>query len=291
MTTARTEQRQWHAGDELPPGQLRARNTSAVSENKIHEDEIARTYGFRGGLVPGATTYAYLASYLAEHLGEPWLTGGTATVALIRPVYDGDQLSLGARVLEAADAEGGLVLECWVDGPDGSRCAVASAGLPSATGEREPRPAFAHTDEPPRAADARRSIGVANAPLGATLPPVAMPAGPEAIQTYLNEIDASGAPFRTAAPPFVHPGWWPSLGNRVLSANFRLGPWMHTRSEIRHLAPAHPGGVYRAYGKIVEAYEKRGHEYVTADVLIADGNDQPVARLRHTAIVVIAPRE
>ena len=30
---------------------IRARNTAADSTNKIHDDEVARSYGFAGGLV------------------------------------------------------------------------------------------------------------------------------------------------------------------------------------------------------------------------------------------------
>jgi acyl dehydratase len=107
-------------------------------------------------------------------------------------------------------------------------------------------------------------------------------------------MDEADPLFRASSPygaPLIHPGWWPSVANRVISANFRLGPWIHTRSEIRHLAPAHPGGVYRAYGEITDAFEKRGHEYVSADVLIVNGADQPVVRMKHTAIVVVAPRQ
>ena len=35
-------------------------NTATASTNKIHDDAVARTYGFRGGLVPGVDVFAYL---------------------------------------------------------------------------------------------------------------------------------------------------------------------------------------------------------------------------------------
>ena len=120
-----------------------------------------------------------------------------------------------------------------------------------------------------------------------------MPADAVTLSSYLDDIDEADPLFRQGSlfgAPLVHPGWWPSIANRVLSANFRLGPWIHTRSEIRHLAPALPGGTYHGYGEIVEAFEKRGHQYVVVDVLITDGADQPVVRMKHTAIVVVAPR-
>ena len=39
---------------------VEAFNTATDSTNKIHDDDVARTYGFRGGLVPGVDVYAYL---------------------------------------------------------------------------------------------------------------------------------------------------------------------------------------------------------------------------------------
>src|SRR5262245_46169653 len=35
-------------------------NTATASTNKIHDDDVARQYGFHGGLVPGVDVYAYL---------------------------------------------------------------------------------------------------------------------------------------------------------------------------------------------------------------------------------------
>ena len=37
-----------------------ALNTAPDSENRIHGDELAKEYGFQGGLVPGVTISAYL---------------------------------------------------------------------------------------------------------------------------------------------------------------------------------------------------------------------------------------
>lgn len=296
MTTTNDRAAALCAGNALAEETKLARNTSSASENKIHEDEIARTYGFRGGLVPGATTYAYLASYLTRRLGPAWAAHGSSTIALVRPVYDGETVTLGGAVQSASgDANRGAVaVECWADGPDGTRCALSAAAL--AWGEApaaEPLPDFARTNLRPRRPEERGTITAATAPVGEALPPVEAPAGPDAIVAYLDGLDEYDPLFRIGSPfgpPLAHPGWWPGIANRVLSANFILNAWIHTRSEIRHLAPAFGGGTYRAYGRITDAFEKRGHEYVSADVLIVDGGEQPIVRVQHTAIVVVARR-
>lgn len=282
-------------GDPLPPTELRARNTSTASENKIHDDTVARQYGFGGGLVPGATSYAYLASHLMRLLGPAWAEQGESSIALVRPVYEGETVRLGGTVTAARGdaAAGELVLDCWVDGKDGTRRAPASARL--AWGSERPaeeRPAFATTGRQPRAPEDRLTISAASAPVGETLPPVLIEASPEAMAHYLDGIDDTNPLFRDASggAPLVHPGIYPHIANQVLSRNFILNVWIHTRSDIRHLALPRAVGAYRAYGQLVDAFEKRGHEYVTADVLICDGNDQPVARVQHTAIVVVAKK-
>lgn len=296
MTTTERGPAQWQVGDQLPTEQLRVRNTSSVSENKIHEDSIAREYGFRGGLVPGATTYAYLASYLARTLGRPWVERGTASISLVRPVYDGDEIVIGGVVTaREGDAERGMIaIECWVDGDDGERRAPASAsvrwGEPAAAAE--PLPEFALTNQTPRPSEARAPITVATAPVGETLPPVIASAEPAAVARYLDDIDAHDPRFRGGADgePIIHPGWYTSIANRALSQNFLLGPWMHTRSEIQHLSAGRLGGDYTGYSTLVAAFEKRGHEYASVDVLIVDAELKPVARVLHTAIVVTARR-
>ena len=41
--------------------EVRAFNTATASENKIHDDAVARRFGFHGALVPGVEVYAYMA--------------------------------------------------------------------------------------------------------------------------------------------------------------------------------------------------------------------------------------
>jgi hypothetical protein len=48
------------AGAELPRYRVSARMAVDPVENKIREDELARAMGFRGGLVPGVTVYAWM---------------------------------------------------------------------------------------------------------------------------------------------------------------------------------------------------------------------------------------
>src|SRR3954463_11097895 len=84
---------------------LSAYNTATASANKIHDDEVARALGFRGGLVPGVDVFAYLCHLPAERWGEAWMERGTIWARFESPVYDGDEIEV------TADEVGDGVLE------------------------------------------------------------------------------------------------------------------------------------------------------------------------------------
>ena len=44
----------------LKPYSVNAYNLAKNSENKIHDDSVARRFGFQGGLVPGVDVFAYM---------------------------------------------------------------------------------------------------------------------------------------------------------------------------------------------------------------------------------------
>ena len=69
----------------------------------------------------------------------------------------------------------------------------------------------------------------------------------------------------------------------MLSANVRLGPWIHVESVVQHFAPVEDGQEVGCRAIVTEEWEHKGHRFVRLDVLhTADG--QPVARTDHTAI-------
>src|SRR5262245_26827758 len=86
-------------GTPLPERRVRARNLFRDSTNRIHDDEVARRHGYAGALVAGVTVYGYLAGLAVTAWGREWLQRGTASVRFLRPVYDGDDLVLGGRIV------------------------------------------------------------------------------------------------------------------------------------------------------------------------------------------------
>src|SRR5436190_23197619 len=106
----------------LGPYRVSAYNTAHDSENKIHDDSVARRFGFGGGLVPGVDVYGYMTHLPVLRWGRAWLERGTAECRFYKPVYDGDTASV-----TATDQDGAL--EITVESR-GVACASGRAALP-----------------------------------------------------------------------------------------------------------------------------------------------------------------
>src|SRR5579859_7294656 len=100
-----------------------AYNTSKFSENKIHDDKVARKYGFSGGLVPGVDVLAYMLHMPVAKWGRAFLERGLIEARFVKPVYDGE-----IAEVSAVEEAGGLSMEVQ---SRGDLCATGSASLPA----------------------------------------------------------------------------------------------------------------------------------------------------------------
>ena len=82
---------------------VRARNLAAESDNKIHDDDVARRFGFTGALVPGVEVFAYATQPFVAEWGEDFLTRGEIAVRFRRPVYDGEDVTVSAALVDGDD--------------------------------------------------------------------------------------------------------------------------------------------------------------------------------------------
>lgn len=262
----------------LPEYRVKARNTSEASENKIHDDAVARQYGFRGGLVPGVTVYAYLTRPLVEAFGAAWLERGTAAVKFVRPVLDGEEVTVAGSVTgrDAKAATAALTATTAA----GGECATLTATLPAGTPVPVNLALYAAAPLPvERPAATREHLGGLVA-LGAPVATYDEAAAAE----YLAGVSDTLSLYR-GARGWVPPGFLLHQANRALSQNVRLGPWIHTGSVVRHLGGARVGETVAARGRVRSLFEKKGREFVELDVVIVAGDrPRPVAHVLHTAI-------
>lgn len=256
--------------------ELEAYNTATESENRIHDDEVARKFGFAGGLVPGVDVYAYLTIPAADRWGADWVARGTMSGRFQQPVYDGQRVAVIAE--EGGDSE----LDIRVENPSGEVCATGSATLPA---EALPTPDV--TDFPegplpdPKPKAAREAFE--DAPVLGSLDATFVA---DKTLGYLEDVRDPLTLYREQR--IAHPAWLLRWANWILAANVTLGPWIHVSSDIAHHGVVHDGADVSVRARVGELFERKGHRFVGLDVLwVADG--RPVASGRHTAIY--APRQ
>ena len=83
-------------------------NQAPDSQNQIHSDEMAKRYGFKGGLVPGVTLSAYLTQPAVSHWGQAFLDRGWAEIKILHPVYHGEPFDVMVRALRGRTVCGGI---------------------------------------------------------------------------------------------------------------------------------------------------------------------------------------
>ena len=256
----------------LGPYRVEAFNASTESENKIHDDDVARRFGFRGGLVPGVDVYAYMTHLPVRRWGRAWLDRGTAECRLLKPVYDGD-----TAIVTAAEREVGLDLGIE---SHGELCVTGRAGLPS---ERTaPQPAFTETPSPPAPPAERPPADETTLAIGTRFSISPFRVTDVYAEQYLRTVRET-EPLYTREN-LVHPGTILHIGNWALRHNVVLGPWMHVGSTVQHFAAARIGDQLSASATITANYERKGHRFVELDVLVYTGEGVPTARIGHIAI-------
>ena len=257
-------------GTPLGPYRVEAFNTSRQSDNPIHDDRVARRFGFAGGLVPGVDVYGYMTHLPVARWGAAWLERGTAECRFLKPVYDGE-----TAIVSACETEDGLdiTVECR-----GEVCAAGRAGLP-ARAAPVPAPFAAAPPAPPAVRPEADEMTLA---VGTMLAICPVRVDAAEAEHYLRDLRESLPLYRLAG--LIHPATVAGLGNWALKDNVRLGPWMHVGSRIEHFASARIGDALTATARVTANYEKRGHRFVDLEVRVYANRATPVARLAHISI-------
>jgi acyl dehydratase len=258
----------------IEPHQVSAYNTSKHSENKMHDDTVAKRYGFSGGLVPGVDVMAYMMHLPVAKWGRDFLERGLIEARFVKPVYDGE-------MAEVIGEEKDGVLTVAVESR-GELCATGSATLANAV------PSLSLTDFSETAPVAeRRPVDTMSYQLGKWLGTVPRSWAGGAAAEYLADVRETAPIFGKEG--FSHPGQFQRIMNKVLVDNAILGPWIHVGSKMQLLAAARAGDELVARAKVTGNYEKKGHRFVELDALVVANGHTPVAHCQHIAIY--APRE
>ena len=257
----------------LPVYEVRTHNPSEQSENRMHSDDVAAQYGFKGALVPGVTVFSHLTQPLVAKYGVVWLARGVAEVAFAKPVYEGELLRVSAAPAAAANS---FALNCVNEA--GVELARMSARLNDTVPVADARAAIQ-----PAAPREKQLVTWDLMEVGTPFPALAWQPTQADNLKWCTDARDELAIYREGVAPVLHPGFILRQGNLVLRHRFLLPAWIHTGSRIVFHAAARVGEKYEVRAIPEEKWRRKGHDFVRLYVcILCDG--RVVTEILHTAI-------
>jgi hypothetical protein len=225
--------------------------------------------------------YAWMTHPAVEALGAEWLERGAFETRFAKPIYYEEPATIRARV--SAHTAEAITLEVAAHNSVGDVCGTATMSLdrsaspsPSVVADYAVAPLPAERPRATRALlEGVRVLGTPELDLDA--------AAAAGFVTRFGETLGCYSGTQTPA----HPGMHLDMANRALDRNVRMSPWIHVGSEGRHLSVARVGDRLAMRGRVQRLFEKKGHEFVEADLLLVANGSRPVASIRHTAIYLL----
>jgi len=270
----------YHVGASLPEYRVKASIDTADFANRIQDDEYARRYGFRAGLVSGTSIFAYMTRPLVESAGKDWLERGSADVRMIRPVYEGEEIRISGFV-STEDADGAYSLEYQAANNQGALCGIGIARLAAAA----PHPEPSLNDYPPGRGRLHRPMSLESLPLGENLTPVLSDFTWSVHWQYCRKSIRDLHPLYEKT---LHPGWLASRASQILAANYAIQAWIDVACQVQHFHVQEEACVIETRGRVHSKFERNGDHFIVLELAVFAPN-RCLATIRHTAIFRIAP--
>jgi hypothetical protein len=209
---------------------------------------------------------------VVDALGREWLERGAMSAKFIKPVYDGEKVQARATIVNNDPIEMRLELL----NQSGKLCAIGSAVLPTSSPAPDPN------GYPFRPLAQLRPASIASFSIGDTLGSFKFDLDLKGeMPKFLDNVVETSPIYDSTC----HPAFWITQANEILMRNIALGPWIHTASDARHYTLARDGERLSLRGRVIDLYERRGHELIVADLGLFGEADRPVAHIEHTAII------
>lgn len=253
--------------------QVVARNYSESSENKIHSDDIAKKYGFRGALVPGVAVYGHLCHPLVDTLGEQWLAHSTDSLRLLKPTYDGETVNLQYTVEDDQH-------KVTSHNDSGELTAVLTSKLPGELPEIGKADLFENEPKKPERVEITWDSVVLEQPFT----PWEVTLAAEANAKYTREVDDQAALYQNGV---AHPHLLLSLANTALTNEYFMPTWIHAGSDTTHRQLLRVDDTITVRCVPVEKWRNKGHEFIRVYITYTRDNEI-TTEIMHTAIFKLA---
>jgi hypothetical protein len=270
----------YSVGSSLPEYRVRASLETGDSDNRIRDDEYARRYGFRAGMLSGTTLFAYMSRPLVEALGRDWLERGSAEVRFIRPIYEGEEIHVSGAVSSVAK-DGTLWLECQAVNNQGSICGTGLAQLPPGTTIAEP----SASDYPSGRARLHRPISLELLQVGENLTPITSEFTWNVHWQYCRK---SLRDHHSLYEKILHPAWLVSRASQILSINYAIQAWIDVSCQVQHFHVQEQECIIETRGRVQGKFERNGDHFIVLDLAVF-APTRCLATIQYTAIFHIAP--
>jgi hypothetical protein len=266
-------------GSVLPEYRVRASIETADTGNRISDDEYAWRHGFRAGVVPGISIFAYMSRSLVEFLERDWLERGSADVRLVRPVYNGEEIRVSGSV-SSVSKEGLLSIDYQAANNQGTPCGIGIARLPSHPSASEP----SLEDYAPGRGRLHRPISLESLQVGESLTPVVSEFNWNVHWQYCQKSIRDHHALYQKIP---HPGWIAARASQILAANYAIPAWIDVSCQVQNFHVLEEECVVETRGRVQDKFERNGDHFIVLDLAVF-ARSRCLETIRYTAIFSIA---
>jgi hypothetical protein len=236
-------------------------NRWQAAPNSIHNDDVARSVGMRGGTIPGTVHLGHFRALLDDLFGDRWLIDGAVSMFYTYATTNREDVRAVIKAPAGRCWDRDAVFPAWVETPEGKTVCkgTVSIGAP-------PTPNYV------------RGLPIENAPAGVNRIVAAAKPGDELkpIDDFVVETGADGlvrdpsAMYGALAAPFLR-------GQIAQPAVGFFGA-----SEIRLVnGPIRTGVPYAKTGRVVGVGVTDKTEFVWVDSELTDAAGRRIAEMRH----------
>ena len=235
-----------------------ALNTAPDSENQIHSDDLAKRYGFKGGLVPGVTVSAYLLHPVIESSGMDWLEKGYANCKITSPLYDGENFEVVSEIPREGQTN------TFLKNEDGKIIANAESKIlenipfkPKYRGDpliqeefKAPVASFAEWKKlKEEGCKAFKFHWGGDKPL-----------------IYLSDEKKLPLILQPSKSGHANLSFLLGCANWILAGNAFMNPWVHLQTKSQNYKAVSLETALIAEMSVIDFYEKKGHEFIEVEV-------------------------
>jgi hypothetical protein len=240
-------------------------NQDPDSPNEIHGDDLAKQYGFQGGLVPGVTISTYLAHPAINTWGMEFLQRGFMHAKIVSPLYDHETFCVHV------DQQSATAYAAELSRPDGTLSAIANVHL-----EDNPPP------PPVRRGDRLAPLEYKGVPASHANCVKLRDSGCAAFRYHWNSENIMRTYLRDAMQmpevlrgekPYANMSFILAVSNWAAAGNLHMNPWIHLETHSQNYREIADETTVIAETAIVDLFEKKGHEFFDAEVNLYDESD------------------